>query len=516
MRNVSPPATAALPRPLEYNQHLFENDTGIVDRQSTTESSDDDAVQRRMNLSGNFRGHDNEVEESLDLQPKSMAFLLGDAGEADPYLLRHPSLAAHAKNLNFRRVYRDKSALNENEQSLDTERPLVLMMGDHSLYDKYEPRVEDAALDCIRDELDRISADVGIRLIMLYFKHIYPYFPVLSRSQMLHGRDMKDVITAMSLSLRAALYASALPYMIYDDYLSTMLDVDPPSAQSLYRMAWTAITHEAHTPHLSTLQSCLLLLQRDNADQYVQCSPFQLSLMAWTVGLAQALGLATDCSTWRGIPAWEKRLRRRLWWGTYVLDKWMLLTAGLTTHINDDDFDVLPLTSADFASDGDSMNVRDGSPGIATQVQPHFSHLVALTTIFSDMNTALFSLRASKAVARDFARTYDLAKPLRSRLSSWKESFDIFHSVQQQDPRSWIKLDGNVSLGLAYHALNMLLFRALMRPLDASSGSSADIQMRNNKRDSVRFGARTCCADAVEYLEQIKPGSWNAFWHKCA
>jgi hypothetical protein len=94
---------------------------------------------------------------------------------------------------------------------------------------------------------------------------------VLSRSQMVSpAGELTTGVSSLPLALRAALYASAVPFMIYDDFLSTMLDVDPLSTQGLYRMAWTVITHEIHTPHLSTLQACLLLLQRDNADQFVQ------------------------------------------------------------------------------------------------------------------------------------------------------------------------------------------------------------------------------------------------------
>lgn len=439
-----------------------------------------------------------------------MAFLLGEAGEADPYLLRHPSLAAHSGNMTFRQIHRDKNPSKEG-QPLDTERPLVFMLGEHSLYDKYEPRVEDTVLNGIRKELERISDDIGIRLVMLYFEHIYPYFPILSRSQMLAGgREIKETLSSLPLSLKASLYASAIPFMVYDDYLSTILDVDPPSTQTLNRMAWTAITHEAHTPHLSTLQSCLLLLQRDNVAQFVQCSPFHLSLVAWTVGLSQTLGLSTDCSTWQGIPAWEKRLRRRLWWATYVLDKWMLLTAGLSTHIKDDDFDVLPLTAVDFASDTDVS--RTLSP-----VLPHFAHLVALTTILSDIHHNFFTLKASKATSRDFGQTTELGKGLRSRLYSWKESFDLFHSLQRNS-ESRTQLDGHVSLGLAYYAVTMLLLRAIMRPLESPSscGTIEDLRMRGRSCESVRLEARTCCAETVQYLEQIQPGSWNAFWHKCA
>ena len=455
-------------------------------------------------------------DESLDLRPTNTAFLLGDTGEADPYLLKHSSLAVQAENMSFRRIYRDGYAPNDPEHSMDNGRPLIFMLGAHRLYDRYEPRFEDDILRNAQVELEKICSDrIGVRLVKLYFKYVYPYFPVLSRSQMLlSDSGMTDLVRALPLSLKAALYATAQPFMIYDDYLSTILDLAQPSASTLYRISWIALTHEMHTPHLSTLQACLLFLQRVNDSKYVMDSPFRWSFVAWTVSLAQSLGLSSDCSTWRGIPAWEKRLRRRLWWATYVMDKWSLPSAGLSSHIKLEDYDVLPLTSLDFASD-----MERSSPGgqILDDLHKtsHFHHLVELSRILSDIHDAFFTIRGSKIVAGDFALTLELAKPLRTRVHKWKESFDAFTLQQQTLSGRQTRLDGNSSLRLAYPVATMILFRALLRPLESSSGSAEDIQMRDAGRDSVRVGAKACCVEIVQFLEQIKPGVWNAFWHSC-
>ncbi|KGO49841.1 Ureidoglycolate hydrolase [Penicillium expansum] len=367
----------------------------------------------------------------------------------------------------------------------------------------------------MRKELDGITIEVGVRLIKLFFKYIYPYFPILSRSRMMSDNShVEEILLTLPLSLKEAVYASSLSFMIYDDYLSAMLDVDLPSAQNLYRISWIAITHEIHTPHLSTLQSCLLLLQRDNVSRYVQGSPFQWSLVAWTVSLAQTLGLSTDCSTWRGLPLWEKRLRRRLWWASYVLDKWILLFSGLASHIRHDDFDVLPLTAADFATDPDETNMPRGALDITQHQSSHFYHLVELTRILSRINDTFFTVRSSKETASNILLTFELAKPIRSQLHSWRESFERFSTLQQNFSASRGQLDGNISLGLAYPVVTMLLFRALMRPLETSKGSAEDMILRESSRDSIRVGAEACCVEIVNCIELIQPSAWNAFWHK--
>lgn len=197
------------------------------------------------------------------------------------------------------------------------------------------------------------------------------------------------------------------------------------------------------------------------------------------------------------------------------MDKWTLLTAGLTSHIKDEDFDVLPLTAADFVSEADGPVAEDSPSGHASYELPHFAHLVQLSMILSDIKCTFFTIKASSATASDFGRTSSLAKSLQSRLYSWKASFDRFR-LQQSHSESRNKLDGNVSLGIAYPAVTILLFRAIMRPLESSQGSMEDVELRENSRESVRLGARACCVEVAEYVEQVPPGAWNAFWHSCA
>lgn len=465
----------------------------------------DDSASEISETSGTSETNRNAMELPLD-QPSWTYILLGDSGEGDPHLLKRSALAIHADNIHFRRFPRDPNSADH----FDNQRPMVFMLGRDSLYDNYEPRIDEPELRAIQKELEQISIEVGARLIKLYFKYINPYFPVLSPFSMFQEDYLsEDALFALPLSLKAALYASALPYMVYDDVLSTMLDVNLPTAKSLYRMAWTAITQEIHTPRLSTLQSCLLLLQRDNIDRYVQGSPFQWSLLAWTVSLCQTLGLPTDCSNLHGMPVWEKGLRKRLWWATYVLDKWNLATAGLASHIHKDDYDVPSLTDADCASLY-GIEAADGSHSLT-----HFRHLVDLTIILSDITDSFFTVKACGATASNLSATIEISNDLQSRLYAWKASLDSITVMQPPSSASRTRLDGNASLVLAYWAANLLIFRAILRSLEAPNGADEDKQLRKERRYSVRLGAETCCVQVVDFVDQLQAGAWNAFWHKC-
>lgn len=451
------------------------------------------------------------TEMALDTEPDFMAFLLSDSGEADPYLVRRSEMCTVAPNMTFRCVSRDGETTSEGARNLDTTRPLVFMMGAHNSHDQYEPRLEDSVLNEFRRELNTVSDDMGVRLLKLHFKYIYPHFPVLSRSRMLgNDHDMLKVLHDLPIALRAAIFASASPFMVYDDVLSTILDQSYPSGQKFIRLAWTAVSHEIHTPHLSTLQACLLLLQRENNVRYIQGSPFQWSFMAWTVGLAQSLGLPTDCSTWRGIPAWEKRLRRRLWWATFVMDKWSMPTAGLASHINNNDYDVLPLTKVDFDTDHSTEStVLNGMVGNETD-KSSFQKLVELTMILSDTFDAFYTVRASKVTAKDMAVSKSLADPIRAQLDTWHATWTASIALDRGTGFDRTRLDGSVSVTLAYHATKMLLFRALLRPLD----NKPDI-INEREQESVRKESEECCVEVVKFLENMQPGAWNAYWHKC-
>ncbi len=478
---------------------------GSVASQASLESNDNTDLPRRLQGRGN-------TSETLDGWPATTTFLLGDTGESDPYLLRHFSSECLDSSDDIAKVT-SRHILRASDPDVmhSMGRPLIMSMADHSLYDRGEPRLDQRALDEAADEVSRmVSEETGVRLIKLFFRYIYPYFPILSRTRLLYPlTELPARLRELPLSLKSAIYASALAFVTYDDVLATTLVHSPPSSQRLYRIAWLAVTHEVHTPHLSTLQSCLLLLQRVNDDRYVMDTVFRWSLLGWTVALAQSFGLSIDCLDWNGIPDWEKRLRRRLWWAVFVMDKWAFMSAGLTSQIHKDNYDVSPLTTADLGY------AETPEPTSSDNTSAHFYHLTRLTAILSDIQVAFFTVAASKRTQRDFALSIELAKPFRQDLKEWKTSYDSFIATQaaSRDQSRSLRsgLDGNASLGLSYLVANIILFRALLRPVESNLPSTN--QQPRAGRDAVRAGAKTCCVEAVAFVESLQRNVWDAFWH---
>lgn len=459
----------------------------------------------------------------LDSQSTRCARFIGETGESNPYLLRHYPYDENDEctisKLTYRRV---KSTAIQNALPGDKgEPPVVFMLADDSLAQKGEPRVEDDVLAKARSDIaDMFTEQEALRLIGLFFRFVYPYFPILSKSEFYStGSLSPSLLHTLPLSLLSAMYATALPFMIYDDLLATTLVHSPPPAHQLLRISWISVTQELHTPRLATLQACLLLLQRAPTNRYTTDTPWKTSLVGWTVSLAQILGLTRECGDWTSIPSWEMSLRKRLWYAVYIMDKWASLGAGMPSHIRIEDWDVLPITDNDIEPPSQEQN-QTAIPGFLEPEEEghHFRLLSELTVILSDIMDSYYSLRATQRTSKDFTLSLDIARPLRSRLKSWNDSLPpalALRHADRVDSRGVARLSGNPSLSLAYIVATMTLFRALLRPLENLTSVEEEDHGIVGSRHAVRAGAKECAKEVVEFVENLGRGALDSFWHSC-
>lgn len=466
-------------------------------------------------------------ERPLDSQSSRSARLIGETGESNPYLLRHYRYdefdECTVSKLTYRRVKRASQIANDLSGNKG-EPPVVFMLADDSLAQKGEPRFEEDVLAKARNDVaSMFTEEESIRLMGLYFRFVNPYFPILSRSYSLpcRGGLSLEAINSLPLSLLSALYATALLFTLYDDMLAATLVHSAPSPHQLYRISWLSIVQELHTPRLATLQACLLMLQRAPTNRYTTDTPWKTSLIGWTVSLSQILGLNRECGDWISIPTWEISLRKRLWYGVYIMDKWASLGAGMPSHIRNEDFDVFPLTPSDCETFSDIHNYHDSSssglPG-PSDADSHFRLLAELTTILSDIMDAYYSLKASQRTSKDFHLSLELARPLRSRLKAWNDSLPpelSLRNPERVDAIGMTKLSGNPSLSLAYIVATMTLFRALLRPLENLTSIEEEDHGLVGSRLAVRAGAKECAKEVVEFVENLGRGALDAFWHSC-
>lgn len=222
------------------------------------------------------------------------------------------------------------------------------------------------------------DADSDIRFV----KYIYPALPLVSRYQLglTPSCAIPDasVLEQIPVHLLAAIYATALPFAAHDDYLCVLNTYNAPPVDRLWRIVYELFAEEIHTPHLAALQAGMLYLHKplDESRCATADTPFVWSWVGSMVGLACSLGLHIECRMW-GIPAWEKRLRRRLWWAVYAEDKWRSLLMGRPPYIRREEWDVSELDDGDFVF---QIHGAQGNQGVSEVYVP-FRYLVDLAQI---------------------------------------------------------------------------------------------------------------------------------------
>lgn len=448
-------------------------------------------------------------EPSLDKQLSSNAQIVGMSGESDPYLLSRYRFDQYSEAA-FQQIRVRKMS---DVESSNGGPPSYFFIQHNALASKAQPPERREILEQYRHEVeDMVSNEVGKRLIVLFYRFVQPYFPILSRNHGLLDEHGICEPSSVPTCILAAIYGHALPFCAWDARLC--VDVyTPPSADSLFRVAWLACQPEFHTPSLAVLQTLLLLVQRRPTNKHVSDTPFKWVIMTTAVSIAQTLGINRDPSTWP-LPAWEIQLRRRLAWATFTQDKWLALNFGRSSHINHDDWDVLPLQDVDF-EEADRVPLADSLPAFS-----HFLHFCSLTSIVDDILSTLFSIRATRSLHNSLEATIDVAKPLRIRLTDWYQSLpatlklppDIEPtspaSGRQQKPLSQLPLDGTGSLHLAYITAKIELFRAMLRPRITDSSSANAVQ-------ALRSGALAVGKEVLAFVDALNARELEAFWGSC-
>ncbi|KAJ5279507.1 hypothetical protein N7478_004879 [Penicillium angulare] len=278
----------------------------------------------------------------------------------------------------------------------------------------------------------------------------------------------------MPVHLLAAIYALATPFAKFDDYLCVLNAYSTPPTDKLWRMVFEIILDQIHTPHLATLQAGLLYLHKPKQTNQsaITDSPFVWSFVGQLVGLASSLGLQFECQP-MGLPAWERRLRRRLWWAIYAEDKWRCLLMGRPPYIRQDEWDVTDLDDEDFRIDQMQIDFllapSDQSQRDEVNAQ-QFQYFAQLSRIADEVQLRLFALHASQRLASDFDTSLEVSRELLQRLKEWhsllpsqlRSQNRLFTTIDRSGPQS-------NCLHFSYILLEILIFRSLLRPMVKSA-----------------------------------------------
>ncbi|KAL4940611.1 hypothetical protein BDV06DRAFT_230198 [Aspergillus oleicola] len=375
--------------------------------------------------------------QTLDLLPGVSAQVMGTSGESDPFLLRHCKFddygLLHFHQVRFR---------NAGGVPLEEKIPVHYLVTDNALNDVAAGSSKSARQIAAREELDSlIPVDHGQRLLALFLTYVYPSLPIVSYF------IASDNVQTVPVHLLAAIYASALPFAKLDEWLSIAYAYQPPPTAQLWRLALEVLQEEIHSPHLSVLQAGILYLHKpsESSQQAAQAdSAFLWSFVGMMVGLASSLGLQLECRP-MGMPLWERRVRRRLWWAIYSEEKWRSLLMGRPSYIRKEEWDVSDLEESDF----------DTAPA------ERFMRVAKLARIADEIQSSLYSLRAAQQLSSNFPESLQTSRVLLRQLQDWLAQ--VTPALAQDESPAGPNLC--ICVHFAYLLLEVFIFRALLRPM---------------------------------------------------
>ncbi|KAL5364238.1 fungal-specific transcription factor domain-containing protein [Aspergillus floccosus] len=485
--------------------------------------------------------------QTLDALEQFSCQVIGASGDSDPWLFRHCRFDDRGF-LSFHHYH----VRNAGGVPLDEKIPVHFIVANDLLYSSAKQETRLLPERNLRQELDSlVPLESGERLVALFLKFVFPVLPIISRSRLgvtqTNPVPNQIALQEMSVHLLAAIYASAQPFIKFDEYLSAQGGHFPPPTEQLWRLVLEIILTEIHTPHLATLQAGLLYLNhsRENIESTVADSGLLWSLVGLFVGFATTLGLQLECRP-MGLPTWERRLRRRLWWAIYAEDKWRSLLMGRPPYIRNDEWDVTDLDQEDFQIDGFFQPGGTQSQEEA-QSAVSFQWFVRLSRVADEVQQKLYSLRASQRLSSNFDASLEVARPLLQKL---KECYSSLPVSFKQRSRPSITIDDQPSqygsLRFAYVLLELYIFRALLRPMvlstappplveesedfmsfmnqvneyafetneveDSEPTPAVDISDENGAGNATLKGAENCATKALGLTMRMTNGDLSEFW----
>ncbi|KAJ5306448.1 hypothetical protein N7508_005463 [Penicillium antarcticum] len=348
------------------------------------------------------------------------------------------------------------------------------------------------------DAIESLVAPYGSTLIEKFFDHVHPSFPILIEEAF---RQSYRERRGLSPLLLASVYVLTLKFV---DVGANSQTARKPDAARLEAAAMKLLQDSLPFPSHSTIQAGLLLTQKSTLAT--------ASLNGQLVTAGFELGLHQDCTNWR-MKTWEKGLRKRLAWALYMQDKWSSLVHGRPSHIFAFNWTVKDLVEQDFSdafASGTDSSHDEGAVGHGPLL---FCHMVALTTILSDILDRFYTLQAIEEFqAAGNQRTrmiLEKAKPAQIRLKDWFSSLpsslkmetstgELVETITDEHAR-------NGALHLAYFATEITLHRCIVRSLLAEGTDPYLAHI-------CRSAAKTRLISAMDFVNRLRPAHLRSFW----
>ncbi|EFY92949.1 fungal specific transcription factor domain-containing protein [Metarhizium acridum CQMa 102] len=277
---------------------------------------------------------------TLEDNPGRATYFLGRTAEQDPFVLDAFSYGILSEtatvDANVVQLHRGGSGVDDLPLHF-----LFLSMG----HPKHTNETREQASDAIETKVWP-HADV---LVGLYFKHVHPVLPIVSKVRFLrrYASNRKSIPGC----LRGAVYALASVFWA-EDPSTRRGDRFPLEQHEIVDQAHRALRREIENPNFFVLQACLLLIHIQPPSIDAMEAPSTFTLSAQATACAQLIGLHQDPGDWN-LEIIEKKLRKKLWWAAFVTDCWAAVSHGNPPHIGETSYNTTMLDIDDLRCDED-------------------------------------------------------------------------------------------------------------------------------------------------------------------
>ncbi|CAH0030968.1 unnamed protein product [Clonostachys rhizophaga] len=389
------------------------------------------------------------------------------------------------------------------------------------------PSQDSLLLQNASNTIEELVGERGPLLVSLYFKHVHPMNLVVCKANFL--RAYAAMATSVPASLRGVIYGLGAMSWNRDPELRLL---PSPSSHSLFRQAHSALQIEYHLPNQWTLQASLLLIHERPGDNFTMETPRTWILSSQSTAIAQMLGLHRDPKDWN-IAAWEKRMRKKLWWSSYITDIWSCVCHGNAPHINKDSFSTALVDVEEIAEEDEIdedlqqqfLGPRDVSANVTARAR--FVESVKLSRILHELLHSFYSDEAYKRNLSNPSAGESKLLEIDAQLESWMLlRASCVGSASSSNPRDFstngqpkihnsdvvcslnFVIDQSIGpLHLSYFAVKALLFRALMWPINVTSKADPNSSLRRYFSKALGEFDRF-----LEFIMKIDAHSLNCFW----
>ncbi|GAO13405.1 hypothetical protein UVI_02014120 [Ustilaginoidea virens] len=275
---------------------------------------------------------------TLEDNPGRATYFLGGTAEQDPFVLDAFSYGILSESstvdANVVQLHRGGSDVDDLPQHF-----LFLSMG----HPKHTNLSREEASDAMETKVWP-HADV---LVRLYFRHVHPVLPILSKVRFL--RRYSSNRKSLPACLRGAVYALACVFW-NEDPAARNADPFPFHQHEIVDQAHRALRRELENPNLFVVQAFLLLIHVQPPSIDAMEAPSTFTLAAQATACAQLIGLHQDSSDWN-LEFVEKKLRKKLWWAVFITDCWAAISLGNPPHISESSFNTVVVDIDDLRCD---------------------------------------------------------------------------------------------------------------------------------------------------------------------